>query len=173
MEKSFESLKEALEKYFPKTAVSSDDTEPFFIITEESQNLPGISFGIYFGTDSSVFINCFPVRSILPEYSGDVLDLLNSLNYENRFVKFAVDEAGDIELSVDLLLADDDPQRICRQISAAIDRLTSVLDSNYFDIFLTARCGTEKASDVKKLLIPTRKDLFSAAAEAWIGGKKL
>ena len=115
--------------------------EDLKVFTEEDENSSHVwlQFGIKNGgtykilfissdNDNDVSVRVFSLLSVEEEQQAKVLLAINMLNSKYRFVKFVLDDDGDVNLEYDYLVHDPDPAASAEEI---LYRIVNLVDDVY------------------------------------------
>lgn len=81
--------------------------------------------------DNDVAVRVFSMLTVDENHRDKVLPALNKLNARFRYVKFVLDDDGDVNLEYDYLVRDPDPAASAREI---VIRIVKIVDDAYPEI---------------------------------------
>lgn len=92
----------------------------------------GVSYRIRFTSNSDddhyVAVRVFGLVSVEPEYETQMLSIINELNSQYLFVKFVMEDNGDINLEYDYLVSDPNPAASAIEL---VVRISTIVDEVY------------------------------------------
>lgn len=119
--------------------LSKDSNLKVFTDETSSSSYVWLQFGIKNGgsyrirfisrdDDHDVAVRVFSLVSVEPDCQNKILSTVNELNAQYRFVKFAMDDDGDINLEYDYPVSDPNPAASAREL---VIRISNIVDEAY------------------------------------------
>ena len=119
--------------------LSKDSNLKVFTDETSSSSYVWLQFGIKNGgsyrirfisrdDDHDVAVRVFALVSVEPDCQTKILPTVNELNAQYRFVKFVLDDDGDINLEYDYPVSDPNPAASAREL---VIRISNIVDEAY------------------------------------------
>ena len=122
--------------------LKKDEDLKVFIDETENTSAAWLQFGIKNGgsyrirfistdDDNDVAVRVYSLLSVEGDQKEKVFPVLNTLNRKFRFVKFTMDDDGDINIEYDFPVSTVAPEKCAKEI---VIRLVSIIDKAYPDL---------------------------------------
>lgn len=131
-----EAIREALEEKDLLKGTTEIEDGYVFLLPFNAKNLPGIRWNLKVSKSGNSKFWCFLNREIDSEIRPIVLETLNRLNDEYRFLRFALDKDSDVSADYDFLLFGDEEAAIAH-VLAVLFMLNRIADKGYLKIMKT------------------------------------
>lgn len=136
--------------------VKGEDT--IFSLPMRAENVPGFNIRLRISEKGDSKMWCFLARNVKKEKRAAMLETLNSLNDQYRFLRLSLDQDSDVAADYDFILCGDEASA-CEHVVAMIFLLTEVMDECVKSIMSTI--WREDSSDHNEMKV--KLNLFEDA----------
>lgn len=153
----------AIEKKFTELTVpyntKGDDSKKMFVIPTRTDNAPGLTTMMLVDEEGDVKIRCYLANDVAPDKHAALVQTLNRLNSEFRFVCMSLDKDGDVCAAIDFVLMGDE-ETVGQQVMTLLSIFVNIVDKCIPDVMRTIWDENEP-SKVEAPVEVVRVDLFN------------
>jgi len=99
-----------------------------FKLPMSAKNCPGLNVNMVIGSAGDVKLRCYLAEDVKESKRLDIIQVLNALNSQYRYVTLSIDDDGDVLAAYDFNLFNDEPDSVRFAIFSTMVLFTKVAD---------------------------------------------